>query len=152
MEYIQPFEHEFIVRTLKVVEQYDNLVMPNVPADQQFEVTLLVNCLLGLLVLPKEHCYANIPAVPLAQLQGWSIEPRFIQSWGNSQTQVNAAASHTLKDVVHRMRNSVAHLRVRPQGNGTDILELEFSDQNGFHAVVPVSNLKLFVTKLAQSV
>lgn len=51
----QVVECDFIRRTLKVIDQYDEFVMPSIAEDQQFEVSLLINCLTGLLVLPFEH-------------------------------------------------------------------------------------------------
>lgn len=50
------------------------------------------------------------------------------------------------------MRNSVTHVRFCVLGNGKEITGLEFSDRSGFKAVVPVDCLRIFVTKLAQSV
>ena len=151
MEY-EIFERDFIVRTLKIVEQYEKHVMTNVPKNEQFEVTLLINCLLGLLVLPKERCYGSVPALPLDQLKDWGLVHGFIRSWGSHPKNLKPEHYGTLLEVVQRLRNGVAHTRVRPLGNGSEITELEFTDLNGFHAVVPVDNLKTFVTRLAQSV
>ena len=151
MEY-ELFERDFIVRTLRLVEQYEQHVMKDVPKQEQFEVTLLINCLLGLLVLPKERCYVSIPALPLDQLNDWGLSPDFIQSWGNHPRNLNPEHYGTLLEVVQRLRNGVAHTHVRPLGNGSEITKLEFTDRNGFRAVFPIGNLKAFVTKLAQSV
>jgi hypothetical protein len=49
-------ERDFVSRTLTVLDQYHRYVLPNVPHGHQFEVTLLLNSLLGLIVLPVEHC------------------------------------------------------------------------------------------------
>jgi len=43
-------EHDFIVRTLKILEQYENSkVQPH------YETTLLLNCFVGLLILPQQQ-------------------------------------------------------------------------------------------------
>lgn len=60
MEY-ENFGRDFIARTLIILNQYETLVMVNIAESEQFEVTLLLNCLLGLLVFPKERFYKNIP-------------------------------------------------------------------------------------------
>ena len=49
-------ERDIVIRTLALLEQYDKYVEPNVSNAQQFEVTLLLNSLLGLIILPFEHC------------------------------------------------------------------------------------------------
>ncbi|MFZ5809259.1 MAG: HEPN family nuclease [Chloroflexota bacterium] len=151
MEY-EIFERDFIVRTLKILNQYETLVMGKVAESEQFEVTLLINCLLGLLVLPKERCYVSIPELSLDQLTEWGLAPEFIQSWGNHPHNLKPEQYCTLLEIVQRLRNGVAHTHVKPLGNGNEITKLEFTDRNGFRAVVPVQNLKIFVTKLAQSV
>lgn len=75
MEY-EIFERDFIVRTLKIIRQYEKYV----PVSEQFEVTLLINCLLGLLVLPKERCYVDIPDVPIEELEGWGLRADHIKA------------------------------------------------------------------------
>ncbi len=145
------FERDFIVRTLKIIEQYDRHVVGHVQKSEQFEITLLINCLLGLLVLPKERCYAQIPYVPVERFGEWGLPPDFIRSWGNGAGNPGPK-ERDLAQVIHRMRNSVAHLRVEAHANSGEIAELEFSDRNGFRCVAPVSSLKMFVMRLAQSV
>ncbi|HEX3035873.1 MAG TPA: HEPN family nuclease [Thermodesulfobacteriota bacterium] len=137
MEY-EIFERDFIVRTLRIIQQYEEYV----PVSQQFEVTLLINCLLGLLVLPKERCYVDIPDVPINQLEGWGL----------CADHIKAGRYHSLNEIIRGMRNSVAHIRFRALGNGSEITDIEFSDRSEFKAVIPVNCLKTFVTKLAQSV
>lgn len=137
MEY-EIFERDFIVRTMEIIRQYET----HVPSDEQFEVTLLINCLLGLLVLPKERCYVDIPDVPIGQIEGWGLRAEHIKG----------GKYHTLKEIIRGMRNSVAHVRFRAIGDGSEITDLEFSDRSGFLAVVPVKCLKDFVIKLSQSV
>ena len=46
-------EIDFVRRTLDLIEQYEHL-KDQFPFEQQFNHTLLTNCLLGLIVLPKE--------------------------------------------------------------------------------------------------
>jgi hypothetical protein len=140
------FEREFIERTLKVIEQYDQFVIPNVPPDKQYEVTLLINCLLGLLLLPHQLLSTQIPVVSLEDLTAdWGLQPRFVRNWGRDTT-------HDLPSFVRRLRNGAAHTKLRSTGGGTDITELVFEDRNGFKAIIPVSNLKTFIKKLAATV
>lgn len=54
MEY-EIVERDFVVRSLLLLEQYDKHVKPSTLPEKHFEVTLLLNCLLGLIILPFEH-------------------------------------------------------------------------------------------------
>ena len=44
MDY-QVVEHDFISRTLELLQQYDSAVAKSMPVEKRFEVTLLINCL-----------------------------------------------------------------------------------------------------------
>ena len=59
MSYNSDFERAFIERSLTLVQEYRG----------PFDATLLLNCLLGLLVVPKESCLAAIPQVPITELK-----------------------------------------------------------------------------------
>lgn len=136
---------DFAKRTLRIIEQYD---LTKQRGRENFEVTLLVNCLVGLLVLPHERRMKLIPDIALEELGEWSIDPEFVTSWGP----VKNEKQNTLRELVHRLRNSVAHFRIEAEGTEDDIERLKFSDRNGFEAVVPVHNLKAFVKKFAQTI
>ncbi|MHC0064845.1 HEPN family nuclease [Nostoc sp. UIC 10890] len=128
MEYDEIFERNFIARTLEIVEQYEKYIMESVSETQQFEVTLLINCLLGLLVLPQERCYKSIPAKPIDELEEWGLSSDFIQNWGKHPSDFKPEEHCTLMEFVYRLRNAVAHTRVCPHGNGVKITSLEFTD------------------------
>ncbi len=53
-------ESEFIERTLKVIAQYE-VRQKGYNFDEQYNPTLLINCLLGLIVLPKERTITYLP-------------------------------------------------------------------------------------------
>jgi len=142
------FERDFIVRTLDIIQKYDKYV----PRKEQYEVTLLINCLLGLLILPKERCYVNIPKNKLSDLIDWGLTQENIISWGSRSNNINPDHYETLLEVVHKMRNSIAHIRIVPHANDKEIKALEFSDRSGFKAIVPVDCLHKFVTRLSGSI
>lgn len=50
MSFYKQQERDFIERTLNILEQYDSL---NVPEKEHYEVTLLINCMVGLYYLNK---------------------------------------------------------------------------------------------------
>lgn len=146
------FERDFIHRTLHIIEQYDQYVLPNIPEKEQYEVTLLLNCLLGLLVLPSQLLFPQIPNIPVNQLQAWGLPNNIVRNWGRHPKIIAPTDRETLRELIHEMRNGVAHLRVAIQGDGQRITDIEFSDTNGFNASIPVTSLRVFVKKLAQTV
>ena len=63
MEYKQEFELDFMSRTREIIEQYK----------EPYEATLLINCMLGLLVVPKETLFNDIPPIPFESLTEGSV-------------------------------------------------------------------------------
>jgi hypothetical protein len=136
---------DFAKRTLKIIEQYDRA---KTPGRENFEVTLLVNCFVGLLILPHERRIGVIPDVELDQLDKWDIDPAFIKDWG----MMKKGERKTLRLLVRRLRNSVAHFHIEAEGTKQDIECLKFSDQNVFRATIPVANVKAFLKQFASTI
>ena len=63
MEYSNQFELDFMKRTLEIVKDYQG----------ERDATLLINCLLGLLVVPKETLFNKIPKDPITALKNWGF-------------------------------------------------------------------------------
>ncbi|MBK6592768.1 MAG: hypothetical protein IPG23_08490 [Burkholderiales bacterium] len=112
-----------------------------------FEATLLVNCLLGLLVVPKETVLEAIPEVPFSELANWGLSDTSIKCPGRS-TKTNPNPS-TLRGLVANLRHSVAHFRVKPVPASGDVHSFEYTNDVGFHAIVPLSEMRCFVEKLS---
>ena len=53
-------EAEFVERTIRLIAQYTDLVKI-LPFKDQLNYTLTINCLLGLIVIPKERVITYIP-------------------------------------------------------------------------------------------
>jgi hypothetical protein len=126
---------DFAKRTLKTIEQYDQAKQPG---PENFEVTLLVNCFVGLLILPHARRMNLIPDLAIDKLYNWSLDPAFISDWGV----MKQGERKTLRQLVRRLRNSVAHFQIEAEGTDQDIERLKFSDRNGFRATIPVANVK----------
>lgn len=137
MEYAPEFERDFMRRTLKLVQRYEG------PHD----ATLLLNCLLGLLIVPKEASLARIPLDPVTELERWGISPTAIARCGR-KNKANPQPE-TLRGVVHNLRNAVAHFRFSPQHHDGQVAAFEFDDDNGFEATIAVAEMRVFVEKLA---
>jgi len=121
-------ELDFIERSLAILEQYDKFVLPCVPKDEQYEVTLLLNMLLGLIVVPYEHRNREQPKIVR---QGDKRFPLIFQrddvpisdlssEWGLDQMQTKKFLldgkevepnERTLRKIVAMFRHSMAHSR-----------------------------------------
>lgn len=103
MEYDDKIEHEFVDRTLKLIKDYTG----------EYEVTLLINCCLGLIVLPKEKHFNSIPTEKI---------PPKRKLWGLSQENISVdciSCGYGLRDVVCRIRNGICHFKVKTLPDGS---------------------------------
>lgn len=133
MSYVGPFEREFMKRTLEIVQRYCG----------EFDATLLLNCMLGLLIVPRETCLNSIPEDPVSDLSKWGISPNSIQNFGNRRD------GNTLQGLVHSLRNSVAHFRFRPFPEHGNVKGFQFDDANGFQATISLEEMRFFVERLS---
>jgi hypothetical protein len=102
MDYEANLVRDFAIRTRKNLEFIEEQQKQGV---EIYEVTQLVNSLLGLLIFPHERYYDSIPRTPLTELeaQGW---PRIEIIKGQSECQ-------TLYNLVHFLRNGIAHFNIQ---------------------------------------
>lgn len=140
MSFNSDFERAFIQRSLALVQQYSG----------PYDATLLLNCLLGLLVVPKESCLAAIPDSPTSQLLTWGIDPRAIKSFGRWDSPNNDP--NNLRGFVWRLRNAVAHFRFQPVPAQGEVTAFNFKDLSGFEATVRLAELRVFVERLASHI
>ena len=137
MEFPEEFEREFMKRTLSLVKTYTG------PKD----ATLLLNCLVGLLIVPKETAIDRIPLEPLSSLLKWGITPSSIVAFGVSKGK--RPQPDTIRGLVHSLRNSIAHFNITPQQENHQVIAFRFQDANGFDATIKVSEMREFVERLA---
>jgi HEPN pEK499 p136 len=133
MEYKQQFERDFMRRTLELVRTYHG----------SYDSTNLLNCLLGLLIVPKETSIDKVPDEPIADLGRWGISPQSIESFGRNHPK-------TLRQVVWSLRNAVAHFRFEPVHEKHKCIGFRFHDQSGFKATIKNEEMRIFVEKLAK--
>lgn len=132
---------DFIKRTVDIINDYDG----------QYEVTLLLNCCTGLLVLPKEVHNNLIPNLEIPVTGSiWGLKRSYL-SFGSQ------GDDYTLSYIIRRLRNGICHFKVQtlPDGSG-NISTLIINDFNGsrsstdtFKAELPISALKELVNALA---
>lgn len=138
MSYLSDFERSFSEHTLNLVRGYDG------PLD----ATLIVNCLLGLLIVPKETVLEAIPESPLSELPNWGIAESCIKSVGRP-TKKNPRPD-TLRGLVANLRHSVAHFRIKPVPANGEVHSFEYKNDVGLHAVIPISEMRAFVSRLSE--
>lgn len=116
------FEPEFITRTINLIEQYNQLVS-NLKFKEQLNYTLTINCLLGLIVMPKERVISYIPNTPITEEYKTSLG--FVHSTIGSNIP-------RFRDLIHQLRNSIAHFKIEVVSETEDFLVdyLVFKDTN----------------------
>ncbi|MFA5872347.1 MAG: HEPN family nuclease [Anaerolineales bacterium] len=94
---------DYARRTQKNLEFLENAVRQE-PEKEIFEVTQLINSLLGLLVFPFERMRNQIPSKPLQDLEaeGWVV-PEVVGDF----PQVD-----NLRELIRYLRNAVAHFNI----------------------------------------
>ena len=139
MEYDAEFARSFMERTLTLVTEYEG----------PLNATLLINCLLGLLIVPKEKLLIEkIPITAFESIADWGISPKSIKSFGKCDQ--GHEHQPNLKQLVRRLRNAVAHFKIDPVHLNGKVTAISFHDRNGFHAVVPLEELKEFVVRMSK--
>lgn len=135
----ETFERAFVQRTLSILQVYHG----------PYEMTLLQNCLLGLLVVPRETSlrYA-IPHEPLSQFERWGIRPDSIHHWG--KTRDGHDRPHTLYQFIRGLRNAVAHFGVSPLAQGDRVVGFHFKGDGGFEATLSSEEIRSFAKTLAE--
>ncbi len=155
---VSQFDYMYTRRTLELVHQ---------SGAGPYQVTNLINCLLGLLIVPKESVFAALPDVPVAGLRSWGISRKSIRKFtvqhngrngrkgrktrnGAKGSNGHAHQGPTLRQLVEQLRTAVASGTLKPRIANNRFVGLELRDGNGFHVVMTTLELKRFVRKLAQ--
>ncbi|MNE71949.1 hypothetical protein D3C80_1678570 [compost metagenome] len=129
MSYFNNFERLFMQRSLELVDTYQG----------EYETTQLLNALIGLLFFPHEKMRELIPGKTLQDIDAWGFSQDCIINAGTH----NVPQEINLREIVKRLRNSVAHCRVTPFPNDHRPCEgFCFVDLNNFEAKIPTDQIK----------
>jgi hypothetical protein len=135
MEY-KDIKKDLPKRTIEILENYKG----------KYEVTLLINCLTALLILPREIFFNRIPDEDIQNLRGWGLTREHVR-------RVRCGScGYNLRNIVREMRNSIAHMDIDTADYNGNIDTVKFEDRSKLVVEIPVADLKTFVIKLAQSV
>jgi len=129
-------EDEFIARTQKNLRAIECL---KEKGGEVYEVTQLLNSMLGLLIFPKEKLYKKI------QPKNWDMMVK--EGWPLPSGD-NAHVSN-LKQLVRNMRNAVAHFNIELVNDGNEIIGIRFSSYHrkgqNWTGVYDIASLRKFV-------
>lgn len=114
MEYADLLK-DFVARTRSNLKLTDSL--PRQGEIEFFEVTQLINSLLGLIVLPRERLDA-LPNTPLERLDADWPTMHFVDGAEPGRRPTD------LRQLVIGLRNAVGHFNIECLGNGTNITGL----------------------------
>lgn len=120
--------HDFIDRTMKLITQYESILNKNdTEFENQYNYTLLINCLLGIIILPKEKFYSHIP--------NSRINKKLKNNMGLKKTIINKNII-TLRDLMSELRHSVSHFDIEIKSDNNDFLidYIVFNNENGIVA------------------
>lgn len=98
---------DFARRTKKNLEFVESYVHSQPPGSnpEVYEVTQLINSLLGLLVFPREKFYTNKKLdIPLSQLQ--------VEGWPDIKVIEGKLKEDTLQELLRYLRNGVSHFNI----------------------------------------
>jgi hypothetical protein len=109
-------EDEFISRTEKNLRAIEKLSQKG---ESVYEVTQLINSLLGLLVYPRENFFDEIPEITREAMikQGWPLPDEEISQIQN------------LRKLVKNMRNAVAHFDIEFIADNNEIVGIRFKNE-----------------------
>lgn len=138
MSYLSNFDRSFHEHTLAIVDEYKG----------EYDATLLINCLLGLLVLPKESFLYAIPETEISKLGEWGISPISIKCSGTQGP--NDPDPKTLRGLVFNLRHAIAHFNIKPVPYEGEVKSFEFTNNRGLCAVISVCELREFVIRLSK--
>src|SRR5689334_18423128 len=99
--YKEIYEIEFITRTKQILNNYNK-------RKGGYKLTLLLNCLVSLIILPSER--AGLDKPPL-----WDSTTKHIDLFNTKIHPVwSDGKEHTLGEFVKKLRNGIAHQNIKP--------------------------------------
>jgi len=143
---------DFVERTQQLIEQYNRL---NLPPEEYYNVTLLLNACVGLLFIAHEKHKDKLPNQPL-QTTTWGINPNQIKcckKFDKHKQIKNETIS--LKVVCEHIRNSIAHCRFELIKDAKGMINwIRFEDWNHqnltFELTISLHDFQEFTKEVSQ--
>lgn len=103
---------DFIERTLELISQYKSNLY-KYEFEKQFNHTLLINCLLGLIVFPKERTISFLPKDRITKL--------LLKEMGVEHSSFNSDITD-LRTLIIALRHSIAHFDIHFESKSDEFL------------------------------
>lgn len=100
-------DRDFIERTLSLIDQYRELIKSLKP-EEIYDHTLLLNCFLGLIILPHEIHFSYLP------------KDKDFAKWGLTTSKICDSSASDIRELVRKLRNSAAHFSFEVHGDGNN--------------------------------
>jgi hypothetical protein len=131
MSYNSDFQRAFVERSLLIIKEYKG----------PYDATILLNCLLGLVIVPNKLCFNSLPTDPLDEFNDkWDIPYSAIVSSGdysNSPKYNPDNLPYNFRLFVRDLRNAIAHFHFSPIPETGEVEAFKFwSERNGFAAQI----------------
>ncbi len=145
-------EFRFIRKTQKIIEQYNSF---NLPPNENYDVTLLLNACVGLLFIAHEKHKNKLPnAKAKYKLELWGIHTENISICKNNHLKDEDI---TIKSVCKHIRNSIAHCNFETRNTNKKIDRIifkDYSNRNGkrmltFNMEISVNNFEIYAKALS---
>ena len=118
-------DYKFIERTQQIIRQYDKFQLP---AKEFYDITLLLNCCVGLLFVAKEKGKNAFIDKNKRPLNEWHIDENAIGILKKAKDNKLEDEPKTLFNVCRHLRNSIAHCYFQTVSKNGVIDELVFRD------------------------
>lgn len=136
---LQQFERDFMARTTRLLAEFTG----------ENDATMLLNCMIGLLIGPRERLLRIVPDEPLSRPEDWGIPQGSILCVERGAGADVTARS--LRWLIIRLRNAVAHFHVLPVHDAAKVKGFELWDKTGFRVTLTLESIKTFVARLSQT-
>ena len=135
---MQQFHRDFMERTNTLLHTYQG----------NNDATMLLNCMIGLLIVPNERLLSQLPDEPLLYSERWGIQLEYILSIDRNQADDRSTCS--LLWFVRKLRNAVAHFNILPIHENSKVTGFELWDKKGFRAYLPLQAIRHFCQQILQ--
>lgn len=119
MGYYTNGEIDFINRTFEIINQYNSQKLNE---EKKYEVTLLINCLFGILILAKNEWLDDIREIKLSEIE----EIAKIDYYNEGEKIVK-----DFGDLIHSMRNGICHWKDEKNAYCKELKGIVFEEKDG---------------------
>ena len=96
------FSRDFLERTKKILEDYSNLFNGKIKKNKGYEITLLLNCMMGLLVFPNDYFFNELEGKDLNKTLNYLNDKKVTFDMKKKPK--------SFKYFVRGLRNSIVHM------------------------------------------